>query len=91
MKRIAIVLVAGVAVVSVLLALAVVLGAPQPPPPMESINAPFRSVDFSDLSQPFRYHPVQHFTGACFCVDGRSATVLNAHLLLCLSNKLSTP
>ncbi len=55
MKRIAIVLIAGVAVVSVLLALAVVLGAPQPPPPMKSINAPFRSVDFSDLTQLKRY------------------------------------
>ena len=55
MKRIAIVLIAGVAFVSVLLALAVVLGAPQPPPPMKSINAPFRSVDFSDLAQPKRY------------------------------------
>ena len=55
MKRIAIVLIAGVAVVSVLLALAVVLGAPQPLPPMESINAPFRSVDFSDLAQLKRY------------------------------------
>lgn len=55
MKRIAIVLIAGVAVVSALLALAVVLGAPHPPPPMESINAPFRSVDFSDLAQLKRY------------------------------------
>ena len=55
MKRIAIVLIAGVAVVSVLLALAVVFGAPQPPPPMESIHAPFRSMDFSDLAQPKRY------------------------------------
>lgn len=51
MKRIAIVLTAGVAGVSVLLALAVVFGAPQPPPPMESINASFRNVDFSDLAQ----------------------------------------
>ena len=55
MKRIAIVLIAGMAVVSVLLVLAVVLGAPQPPPPMESIHAPFRSVDFSDLAQLKRY------------------------------------
>ena len=55
MKRIAIVLIAGVAVVSVLLALAIVLGAPQSPPPLESINAPFRSVDFSDLAQLQRY------------------------------------
>ena len=55
MKRIAIVLIAGVAAVSVLLALAVVLGAPQSPPPLESINAPFRSVDFSDLAQLQRY------------------------------------
>ena len=54
MKRIAIVLIAGV-VVSALLALAIVLGAPQPPPPLESINAPFRSVDFSDLAQLKRY------------------------------------
>ena len=248
MKRIAIGLIAGVAVVSVLLALAVVFGGPQPPPPMESINAPFRSVDLSDLallkrytardgarlafrayaptaspakgsavlihgssasssslhplakglaqagyavyaldmrghgesgpkgqityigqleddvedfleavqpagprtlvglsagggfalrfaassrqqpfdqyvllapfihrdaptyrpgvwrmgrsrgctyhcahvSQPFRDHPVQHFAGACFCVDGRSAAVLNAYLLLCPGKKLSS-
>ena len=55
MKRIAIVLIAGVAAVSVLLALAVVLSAPQPPPPLESINTPFRSVDFSDLAQLKRY------------------------------------
>lgn len=55
MKRIAIGLIAGVAVVSVLLALAVVLGGPQPPPPMESINAPFRSVDLSDLALLKRY------------------------------------
>ena len=55
MKHIAIVLIAGVAVVSVLLALAVVFGAPQAPPPMESINAPFRSVDFSDLAQLKHY------------------------------------
>ena len=54
MKRIAIVLIAGV-VVSALFALAVVLGAPQPPPPLESINTPFRSVDFSDLAQLKRY------------------------------------
>ena len=38
MKRIAIVLIAGVAVVSVLLALAVVLGAPQSPPPLEILT-----------------------------------------------------
>ena len=55
MKRITIVLIAGVAVGSVLLVLAVVFGAPQPPPPMESINAPFRSVDFSDLAQLKHY------------------------------------
>ena len=55
MKRIAIVLIAGVAVVSVLLALAIVLGGPESPPPMKSINAPFRSVDSSDLAQLKRY------------------------------------
>lgn len=55
MKRIAIVLIAGMAVMPVLLALAVVLGGPQPPPPMESINAPFRSVDLSDLALLKRY------------------------------------
>ncbi len=55
MRRIAIVLIAGAAVVSVLLALAVVFGAPQPPPPLESINAPFRNADFSDLAQLKRY------------------------------------
>jgi len=32
-----------------------VLGAPRPPPPMESINTPFRSVDFSDLAQLKHY------------------------------------
>ena len=55
MKRIAIGLIAGMAVMPVLLALAVVLGGPQPPPPMESINAPFRSVDLSDLALLKRY------------------------------------
>jgi len=40
---------------SVLLALAVVFGAPQPPPPLESINAPLRNADFSDLAQLKRY------------------------------------
>ena len=55
MRRTAIALIASGVVVSVLLALAIVLGAPQPPPPLESINAPFRSVDFSDLAQLKRY------------------------------------
>ena len=55
MKRTAITLIAGGVVVSVLFALSVILGAPQPPPPLESINAPFRSVDFSGLAQIQRY------------------------------------
>ncbi len=55
MKRIVIVLIASGVVVPALLALAVVFGAPQPLPPLESINAPFRSVDFSDLAQLKRY------------------------------------
>lgn len=95
MKRIAIVLIAGVAVVSVLLALAVVLGAPQPPPPMESINAPFRSVDFSDLAQPKRY-PARDGThlafrayapaaspakGSAVLIHGSSASSSSLHLL----------
>lgn len=95
MKRIAIVLTAGVAVVSVLLALAVVFGAPQQPPPMESINASFRSVDFSDLAQP------QHYTardgarlafrdyasttspakGSAVLIHGSSASSSSLHIL----------
>ncbi len=55
MKRTAITLITGGVVVSVLFALSVILGAPQPPPPLESINAPFRSVDFSGLAQIQRY------------------------------------
>ncbi len=55
MKRTAITLIAGGVVVSVLFALSIILGAPQPPPPLESINAPFRSVDFSGLAQVQRY------------------------------------
>ncbi len=95
MKRIAIVLIAGMAVVSVLLALAVVLGAPQPPPPMESIHAPFRSVDFSDLAQLKRYTArdearlafrayapaASPATGATVLVHGSSASSTSLHPL----------
>ena len=95
MKRIAIVLIAGVVVISVLLVLAVVFGAPQPPPPLESIHAPFRSVDFSDLAQ------LKHYTardgarlafrayapatspakGSAVLIHGSSASSNSLHLL----------
>ncbi len=51
MKRIAFVIILGVVVLSALLALAIGLGGPQALPPLESIHAPFRSVDFSDLAR----------------------------------------
>ena len=95
MKRIAVMLIAGVAVVSVLLALAVVFGAPQPPPPMESINAPFRSVDFSDLAQLKRYTArdrarlafrayapaASPAKGSAVLIHGSSASSTSLHLL----------
>ena len=95
MKRIAIVLIAGVAVVSVLLALAVVLGGPQSPPPMESISAPFRSVDFSDLAQLKRYTArdgarlafrayapaTSPAKGSAVLIHGSSASSSSLHLL----------
>ena len=55
MKRTVSMLIASGAVVSALLVLAVVFGAPQPPPPLESIHAPFRNVDLSDLAQLTHY------------------------------------
>ena len=92
MKRIAIVLIAGVVVVSALFASAVILGAPQPPPPLESINAP---VDFSDLAQlqhypardgarlAFRaYAPaVSPAKGSAVLVHGSSASSTSLHPL----------
>ncbi len=95
MKRIAIVLIAGAAVVSVLLALAVVFGAPQPPPPLESINAPFRNADFSDLAQLKRYTArdgarlafrayapsVSPAKGSAVLIHGSSASSSSLHLL----------
>ena len=95
MKCIAIVLIAGVAAVSVLLALAVVLGAPQPPPPMESIYAPFRSVDFSSLTQLKRYTArdgtrlafrayapaASPAKGSAVLIHGSSASSSSLHLL----------
>ncbi len=95
MKRVAIVFIAGVAVVSVLLALVVVLGAPQPPPPMESIHVPFRSVDFSDLAQLKRYTArdgtrlafrayapaASPAKGSAVLIHGSSASSSSLHLL----------
>ena len=95
MRRIAIVLIAGAAVVSVLLALAVVFGAPQPPPPLESINAPFRNADFSDLAQLKRYTArdgmrlafrayapsVSPAKGSAVLIHGSSASSSSLHLL----------
>ena len=95
MKRIAIVLTAGVAGVSVLLALAVVFGAPQPPPPLKNINAPFRNVDLSDLARLKRYTArdgarlafrayapdASPAKGSAVLVHGSSASSSSLHLL----------
>jgi non-heme chloroperoxidase len=53
LKPLAVVIVLFVSIIGI----AIILGGPQPPKPMLSVNQPFASVDFSDLP------PIQHYTG----------------------------
>jgi hypothetical protein len=54
MKRVLITVLVIVAVLVAAFGLAIALGGPGEPPPMSSINDPFKDVDFSDL--PERSH-----------------------------------
>jgi hypothetical protein len=52
MKRLLVTIFIVVALLVAVLGLAIALGGPgEPPPPMSSINDPFKNVDFSDLIQ----------------------------------------
>jgi alpha-beta hydrolase superfamily lysophospholipase len=57
MKRVLITVLVIVAVLAAAFGLAIALGGPGEPPPMSSINDPFKNVDFSDLPE------LSHFTG----------------------------
>src|SRR5947208_631208 len=76
-------------------AVAIGFGGPKPPPPMASINNPFKSVDFSDLplllhftavdgaSLAYRYYSPTSATakGSIVLVHGSSASSNSMHLL----------
>jgi non-heme chloroperoxidase len=95
MKRL---LVAALAIVALLMAafgLAIAFGGPGEPPPMASINNPFKNVDFSDLPEPnhftardgrrlaFRAYPAAGgaVKGSVVLVHGSSASSSSMHVM----------
>jgi alpha-beta hydrolase superfamily lysophospholipase len=96
MKRLFVTILIVVAVLAAALGLAIALGGPgKAPPPMLSINNPFRNVDFSDLPEvsnfaardgtrlAFRAYPAagDRVKGSVVLVHGSSATSSSMHLM----------
>ena len=96
MKRLLVTILIVVAVLVVALGLAIALGGPgKAPPPMSSINDPFKNVDFSDLAEAryvtardgtklaFRAYPAAGgaVKGSVVLVHGSSASSSSMHLM----------
>ena len=95
MKRVLIIVLAIVAVLVVSFGLAIALGGPGEPPPMSSINDPFKNVDFSDLPElshftardgakvAFRAYPAggDAIKGSVVLVHGSSASSSSMHVM----------
>ena len=96
MKRVFITVLVIVAVLVVAFGLAIALGGPgEPPPPMSSINDPFKNVDFSDLPErshftardgakiAFRAYPAigDAIKGSVVLVHGSSASSSSMHVM----------
>src|SRR6188472_243578 len=95
MKRLLITVLVIVAVLVAAFGLAIVLGGPGEPPPMSSINDPFKDVDFSDLPElshftardgaklAFRAYPAagDAVKGSAVLVHGSSASSSSMHLM----------
>ena len=96
MKRLFVTILIVVAVLVAALGLAIALGGPgEPPPPMSSINDPFKNVDFSDLPErshftardgaklAFRAYPAAGgaVKGSVVLVHGSSASSSSMHLM----------
>jgi non-heme chloroperoxidase len=95
MKAVLITVVAIIAILVATFGLAIALGGPGEPPPMPSINDPFKNVDFSDLPQAgnfvardgtklaFRSYPAagSAVKGSVVLVHGSSASGSSMHLM----------
>ncbi len=96
MKRLLVTILIVVAVLVAALGLAIALGGPgEPPPPMSSINDPFKNVDFSDLPEvshftardgarvAFRAYPAvgDAIKGSVVLVHGSSASSSSMHVM----------
>ena len=96
MKRVLITVLVIVAVLVAIFGLAIGLGGPgEPPPPMSSINDPFKNVDFSDLPErshftardgakvAFRAYPAvgDAIKGSVVLVHGSSASSSSMHVM----------
>ncbi|MGZ5002105.1 MAG: alpha/beta hydrolase, partial [Chthoniobacterales bacterium] len=95
MKRLLVAVLALVALLIAALGLAIAFGGPGEPPPMASINNPFKNVDFSDLPEPnhftardgtrlaFRAYPAAGgaVKGSVVLVHGSSASSSSMHVM----------
>jgi non-heme chloroperoxidase len=95
MKRVLITVLVIVAVLVAAFGLAIALGGPGEPPPMSSINDPFKNVDFSDLPElshftardgakvAFRAYPAvgDAIKGSVVLVHGSSASSSSMHVM----------